>query len=143
MPCDSMHMSFVTIDSPSFENALDSSNADQWKKAINNKYEQLISKNIFEEVDILLEEKKAIGSKVVLKEKLDEQGNCLKFKACIVEQGFSQIPGINYNEMFLSVAKFTTLQIFLTLAAMLNVEIYQVDVVRVYLEGKLDEDIYM
>ena len=79
-----MHMAFVTINGPSFKNALDSNNADKWKKAINNEYEQLINKNIFEEVDVLPEGKKAVGSKVVLKYKLHEQGNHSKFKAHIV-----------------------------------------------------------
>ena len=60
-------------------------------------------------MDNLPEGKKAIGSKIILKEKLDKEERHSKFKAHIVVQGFLQIPGIDYGETFLSVTKFTLL----------------------------------
>jgi hypothetical protein len=84
-----------------------------------------------------------VGSKVVLRCKLDKFRNHVKFKARIVAQGFSQVPGVDFNETFSSVAKFTTLQVFLTLAALLDWEIHQIDVIGAYLEGYLDEKFYM
>jgi len=45
--------------------------------------------------------------------------------------------------MFLSVARFMILQIFLVLTAFLNLELHQVDIVGAYLQGDLDEEIYM
>lgn len=50
-----------------------------------------------------------MGSKIILKEKSDENEKHAKYKAHIIAQGFFQVPGIDYNEKFLSVAKFTTL----------------------------------
>jgi len=79
----------------------------------------------------------------VFKEKLDSYGKHVKFKARIVAQGFSQVPGLDFTEMFLSVARFMMLQIFLALTAFLNLELHQVDVVGAYLQGDLDEEIYM
>lgn len=58
-------------------------------------------------------------------------------------QGLSQIPEIDYYNTFLSVAKFTMLQVFLTTAAMLNLKIHQINVVGAYLKADLDEEIYM
>ena len=58
-------------------------------------------------------------------------------------KGFSQVPGQDFTETFSSVAKFTTLRIFLALAAYLDFEIHQVDVIAAYLQGDLDEEIYM
>jgi hypothetical protein len=54
-----------------------------------------------------------------------------------------QIPGVDFHETFSLVARFTTLRVFLSLAAILDLEIHQVDVVGAYLEGNLDEEIYM
>jgi len=84
--------------------------------------------------------KKAVRSQIVFKEKLDGHGNQVKFKARIVAKGFSQVPGEDFTEMFSSIAKFMTL---LALAAFLDFEIHQVDVVAAYLQGELDEDIYI
>ena len=143
-PSDSaFHSAFVTINGPSMEEALKTTCADDWKNAIDSEYRQLVNKRVINEIDNLPEGKRAIGSKVVLKEKLDENGNHSKFKARIVAQGFSQIPGIDYDETFSSVAKFNTLRIFLTLAAIHDLEIHQIDVIGAYLEGNVDEEIYM
>ena len=68
--------------------------------------------------------KKAVGSHIIFKEKLNEHGNCIKFKTYIVAKGFSQVFGKNSSETFSSVAKFTILQIFLVIAAYLDFEIY-------------------
>jgi hypothetical protein len=135
-------MAFIAV-GPSLDEALNSSNAQGWQKAINAEYKQLVNRGVIEDIKDLPEGKKAVGSKVVLKEKLDEFGNHAKFKARIVAQGFSQIPGIDFTETFSSVAKFTSLQIFLTLATIHNWDIHQIDVVGAYLEGNLDEEIFM
>ena len=49
----------------------------------------------------------------------------------------------NFTETFLSVVKFTTLQIFLSLIAYLDFKIYQVDIVATYLQKDLDKEIYI
>lgn len=94
----------------------------------------MIKKGVFKEVDNLPLSKKAMGSKVVLKEKLDKNRNHAKFKAHIVAQGYSQVSGIYYDETFLLVAKFTTLHVFLTLVATLDHSSNQHD--RHLLRGK-------
>ena len=53
------------------------------------------------------------------------------------------MPEKNFSEMFSSVAKFTTLCMLLTLIAHLDLKLHQVDVVGAYLQGSLDEEIYM
>ena len=81
----------------------------QWEKAVNSEFNQLVKAKVFEWVECLPNNKKAVGSRIVFKEKLDSHGNHLKFKARIVAQGFSQVPGLDFTETFSSVAKFTTL----------------------------------
>jgi len=68
--------------------------------------------------------KKAVGSYIIFKEKLNEHGNYIKFKIYIVAKDFSQVSGKDFSETFSSIAKFTILQIFLALAVYLDFEIY-------------------
>ena len=139
------HLAFVAVanEPRTYDEALQSPYSKQWEQAIQSEYAQLKKLGVFEWVDELPKGKKAIGSRIVFKEKLDGHGNRVKFKARIVAKGFSQVPGEDFTETFSSVAKFNTLQIFLTLAAFMDYEIHQVDVVTAYLRGNLDEEIYM
>jgi len=91
----------------------------------------------------LLAGKKAVGSYIVFKKKLDEHGNCIKFKVCIVAKSFSQVTSKDFSETFSSVAKFTILWIFFVLTVYLDFDIHQVDVVTAYLQGNLDKEIYI
>lgn len=53
------------------------------------------------------------------------------------------IPGIDYEETFSLVAKFTILQIFLMLIAILNFDVHQINIIGAYLEGNLNKEIYI
>ena len=84
-PSDSaFHTAFVTINGPSMNKVLNTAHVDEWKHVIESKYKQLVSKRVFKEINILPKGKKAIWSKVILKEKLDENRKHSKFKAHIV-----------------------------------------------------------
>ena len=58
-------------------------------------------------------------------------------------KGFTQIPGIDYNETFSPVARFESLRLLLALAALEDWEIHQLDVKSAFLNGVLDKEIYM
>jgi hypothetical protein len=58
-------------------------------------------------------------------------------------QGFSQVPGQDYGMTYTSVAKFTTLCALLSLAAREDWEVHHIDVKGAYLQGDLEEEIYM
>jgi len=91
----------------------------------------------------LPEGKKTVKSWIVFKKKLNEHKSQVKFKAWIVAKDFSQVSREDFTETFSSVAKFTTLHTFLTLATFLDFEIYQVDIIATYLQWELNEKIYM
>lgn len=95
----------------------------QWETAITAEYANLKETGTFKWVEKLPEGRKAVGSRIVFREKRDGDGRITKYKARIVAKGFSQVPGEDFTETFSSVAKFTTL--------------------RAFLRGDLDEEIYM
>jgi hypothetical protein len=84
-----------------------------------------------------------IGSKLVCHEKTDGKGTVYQHKVCLIAKGFSQIPGQDYHNTHSTVAKYPTLHTLLALTACKDMELHQMDIVGVYLQGDLDEEIYM
>ncbi|KAL2243405.1 UNVERIFIED_CONTAM: Retrovirus-related Pol polyprotein from transposon TNT 1-94 [Sesamum indicum] len=72
-----------------------------------------------------------------------KQENPIKFKARLVAKGFTQKEGIDYNEIFSPVVKYTTVRIILALTVHYNWELKQMDVKTAFLHGDLDENIYI
>ena len=86
---------------------------------------------------------KAIGCKWVFKTKQDSLGNIEICKARLVAKEFTQKEGIDYTETFSPVSKKDSLHIILALVAHLDLELKQMDVKTTFLNGKLDEEVYM
>ena len=82
-----------------------------------------------------------VKCKCVFKTKRDAKGNIEQFKARLVAKGFTQKEGIDYKENFSLISK-DSLKIIMSLIAN-DLELYQMDVKLVFLDGNLDEDIYM
>ena len=70
-------------------------------------------------------------------------GNVHIYKARLVAKGFWQVQGIDYDEAFSPVAMLKSIRIILAIAAYFNYEIWQMDVKIAFLNGNLDEDVYM
>jgi len=87
--------------------------------------------------------RKVIGSKWVFCIKHRPDGNVEKYKACVVAQGFTQVEGLNFNKTFTPVTKFSSFHTILALAAEHNLEFHQMDIKVAYLNGVLEEEIYM
>ena len=74
----------------------------------------------------------------------DGSGNTVESpKARLVARGFQQVEGLDYTETYAPVIKFTTIRLLLSLVAHYDLELHQMDVVTAFLNGDLDEDIYM
>ncbi len=87
--------------------------------------------------------RKPVSCKWVFKIKQGANGAVERYKARLVARGFTQTYGVDYNETFAPVAKFTSICCILALAALEDMEIHQMDVKTTFLNGKLEEEIYM
>ncbi|SCV74572.1 BQ2448_7601 [Microbotryum intermedium] len=84
-----------------------------------------------------------VGACYVFCTKQNQLGDITIRKAQLVAQGFTQKLGVNFNESFAPVAKFTSIHTIIGIAAAHGYHIHQADVDKVYLHAKLEEDIYM
>ena len=81
------------------------------------KYEFLaLLRNVTWSLVPLPQDKHALGGKWVFKTKENPNGTVHKYKARLVAQGFYQVAGFDYNEIFSPIVKLTTIRIILTIA---------------------------
>jgi len=79
-----------------------------------------------------------------VKNEVDENGNnTTRDKARLCSMGHRQIKGPDFNETFAPVAKFTTIRCILAMTAANGWELHQMDVKTAFLNGDLDEEVYM
>nr|GFA02086.1 copia protein [Tanacetum cinerariifolium] len=84
-----------------------------------------------------------IGTKWVLKNKKDERGIMIRNKARLVAQGHTQEEGIDYEEVFVPVARIEAIRLFIAYASFMGFIVYQMDVKSVFLYGTIDEEVYV
>lgn len=115
-----------------------------WKRAIEEELGMLTDAGTWE----LTEAPKGVnvvGCKWVFKAKKDAAGNVVRYKARLVAQGFSQVPGVDYFDTYAPVARLSSIRAVLAIAASKDMEIHQIDIKGAYLNGRLadNEIIYM
>jgi hypothetical protein len=86
---------------------------------------------------------KPLSNKWVFTKKQDKAGNVIKYKARLVTKGCSQRPRYNYDKTYSPVICLETIRVILSLVPILKLKIQQMDVKGVYLNGKLNKDVYM
>ncbi|GJW99732.1 putative ribonuclease H-like domain-containing protein [Tanacetum coccineum] len=86
---------------------------------------------------------RAIGTKWVFRNKKDERGIVIKNKARLVAQGYTQEEEIDYDEVFVPVARIEAIRLFLSYATFKDFVVYQMDVKSAFLYGKIEEEVYV
>ena len=106
------------------------------------KWDPLCQNQTWELVD-LPRGSKSIGLKWIFKKKLNADGSINKYKARLVVKWYKQHHGIDYFNTYALVARISSIHVLLSLASIHNLIIHQMDVKTTFLNGNLEEEIYM
>ena len=128
-----------------YRQALDSEHASYWREAINKELSGLLERQVW---TLVLASSMPSGSNLmnchyVFAVKRLADGSVEKFKARLVADGNTQKYGVDFNRVFATVVKPTTLRLLLVLAAARDYNLHQVDITQAYLQAALDTDLYM
>lgn len=125
-----------------YEEVLRSPEKQNWMEAIEEELESLEVNKTWE-LTTLPPNKKTIGSKWVFRLKTAPGRDSIRFKARLCAEGFSQIEGVDYCEIFAPTTRYDTIRILLALSVQRKLKINQFDVKTAFLYGELSEEIYM
>jgi len=129
-------------DPQSLTEARNTSEWPEWEKAVQIELQQLKDRKTWKLTDPP-DDRTPIKNKWVFLKKYNKEGTLTKYKARLVAKGYSQIPGMDYVDVFSPVVRLESLRAILALAAVENWEICHMDVKGAYLNGILKEKIYM
>ncbi|KAM2628345.1 hypothetical protein TB2_001696 [Malus domestica] len=127
----------------SFNQAVSSARSKLWYAAMEEELHSMHKNDVWTLVPNDQQVTKVIGCKWVYKTKRDSHGQVDKHKARLVAKGFTQREGFDYNETFSPVSTKDSMRVLLALTAHFDLELHQMDVKTAFLNGDLEEDIYM
>ncbi|GKA30353.1 retrotransposon protein, putative, ty1-copia subclass [Tanacetum coccineum] len=116
--------------------------SDKWLNAMNVEMQSMKDNEVWVLVE-LPPNGKTVGSKWLFKKKTNMDGAVHTYKARLVAKGYTQTPGIDYEETFSPVADIRAIRILIAIAAYYDYEIWQMDVKTAFLNGYLNEEVYM
>ncbi|GKD23563.1 zinc finger, CCHC-type containing protein [Tanacetum coccineum] len=132
----------IEEDPRTYNEVMQSQDVAFWKGAINDEIGSVMENNTWVLSD-LPPGCKPLGCKWIFKRKMKVDETIDKFKARLVIQGFRQKERIDYFDTYAPVARITTIRLLLALASVHNLVIHQIDVKTTFLNGNLDEEVYM
>lgn len=125
----------------SLSEAMSGSEKDQWQNAMKEELKSFRDNDSWELVD-RPKEGTVVKNKWVFKKKYNSEGEA-RFRARLVAKGFTQKKGIDFNETFSPVLRYSTLRLLLALSVELGLKINHLDVPTAFLNGLLHEVVYM
>ena len=114
----------------------------RWVEAINEEMQEL-SKNKTWDLVSSSHLQKEIGCRWIFKAKHNANNTVNWYKARLVAKGYAQTHGVDYEETFAPVAKMCTIKTVIELAAAKGWHLHQMDVKNAFLQGELEEEVYM
>jgi hypothetical protein len=114
----------------------------EWADAMTEEYQSIIKNDVWEIVP-RLKSKDVVSSKWLFKIKHAADGSIEKYKAGFVAHGFSQKEGIDSEETFALVARYTLIRTIIALAAKMKWKLRQMDVKTTFLNGVIEEEVYI
>jgi hypothetical protein len=113
-----------------------------WKDSMLEEYRSIIKNNVWDIVP-RPKDKSVVFSKWIYKIKHVADGSVEKFKARFVARGFTQKEGIDYEETFSLVARYTSIQTIIVLAPILGWKLHQMDVKTTFVNGKIEQEVFV
>jgi hypothetical protein len=130
------------IEPQTYKEALESPQSDLWRTAMDKEFNSLLENQTWELVECPLGVK-PVPMKWVYKITRNADGSVERFKAWLVAKGFLQKQGVDFEEVYAPVSKQTTVKALLAVCAEKDLELEQLDVKTAFLNGHLEEEIYM
>ena len=124
------------------ENYEDAQMNPAWQEAMKEEIHMIEKNHTWELVDRPAD-KNIIGVKWIFRTKLNADSSINKFKARLVVKGYAQVYGVDYSDTFAPVERMDTIRLLLAVAAHKNWKVFQMDVKSVFLNGDLQEEIYV
>lgn len=125
-----------------YQEAVSCAKMEDWSKAMKEELNSHRELATWELVELPIGQK-LLGSRWIYKIKKDASGQVIKRKARLVAQGFNQQQGVDFLEAYAPVAKHTTLKALLAVASEHKMKLKHLDVKTAYLNGHLNEEVYM
>ena len=129
-------------DPTSYEGAISDIDSKKWLEAMDLEMNSMRTNQVWTLVDPL-EGIIHIECKWIFKKKIGLDGKVETYKARLVAKCYRQIQGIDYEETFSPIAMLKSIRILLAIAGYYDYEIWQMDVKTAFLNGYIEEDIYM
>lgn len=114
----------------------------KWQTAMDEEIKAIDRNNTWELTE-LPKGSQPIGVKWVFKRKMNAQGELERYKARLVAKGYKQKEGIDYDEVFAPVVRMETIRLLIAQAAQFKWPIFQMDVKSAFLNGVLEEEVYI
>jgi hypothetical protein len=132
----------ITSDPLSYKQAMASPQAAEWQAAMESEMDALRKAGTYTLTECPAGQQ-PIGCKWVYVAKRDATGKVVRYKARLVAKGYSQRYGIDYEETYAPVCRIGSIRVLIALAAHFDWEIHHMDVTSAYLNGDLQETVYM
>jgi hypothetical protein len=137
------HMAMVTSITESEPSSYEEAASQQvWREAMVEEYASIMKNDVWEVVP-RPEGKSVVTSRWLYKIKHAADGSIEKYKARFVARGFSQVEGVDYDETFAPVARYSSIRSVVSIAAEMGWKIHQMDVKTAFLNGVLDQEVYV
>ena len=113
-----------------------------WKDAMTKEYQSIMKNDVWDIVP-RPEGKFVVTSKWIYKIKHAIDGSVEKYKVRFVARGFSQVEGIDYEDTFAHVSRYTSIHTIISLAASMGWRLHQMDVKTTFLNGEIEDEVYI
>ncbi|ODM88049.1 Retrovirus-related Pol polyprotein from transposon TNT 1-94 [Orchesella cincta] len=136
------HFSTPVPEPSTYNEAITSADADKWVDSMNDELNSLAENQTWQIVDAPANAK-ILDSRWVYRVKRNPDGSIARYKSRLVIRGYLQEKGIDFHETFANVARLESIRLLLAIAVKMGYHISTLDVITAFLQGELNEVIYM